>query len=73
MRFNPYIVAAMVLYLPAAMAANEPVAGAIVRKDPTKTPKAEFSPGNMTDIMPQQQTFVTRPRKFWQFHTRDIR
>ena len=60
MRFNPYIVAAMVLYLPAAMAANEPVAGAIVRKDTTKTPKAEFSPGNMTDIMP---TLEKKPQK----------
>ena len=37
--------------LPAA-AANEPVAGAIVRKETDMTPKASFNPGNMTDIMP---------------------
>lgn len=36
----------------AAKAANEPYAGAIVEKDNTATPKAEFNPGNLTDIMP---------------------
>lgn len=36
----------------AARAANEPYAGAIVHKESDTTPKAEFHPGNMTDIMP---------------------
>ncbi len=35
-----------------AMAINEPYAGAIVRKDTSYTPQAEFNPGNITDIMP---------------------
>lgn len=35
-----------------ALAANEPYAGAIVRKDNSFTPNADFSPNNLTDIMP---------------------
>lgn len=34
------------------LAANEPYAGAIVKKSTTTTPKADFRPGNLTDIMP---------------------
>lgn len=47
-------VAAALLLLSAveAQAVNEPYAGAIVRKDTAITPNAEFSPKNMTDIMP---------------------
>lgn len=35
-----------------ARAANEPYAGAIIHKDNSFTPQADFRPGNMTDIMP---------------------
>lgn len=35
-----------------AEAANEPYAGAIVRKDNSISPQADFRPGNVTDIMP---------------------
>ena len=31
-------------------AANEPVAGAVLRSDTTVTPKADFNPANLTDI-----------------------
>lgn len=34
------------------MGANEPYAGAIVKKSSSYTPKADFNPGNITDIMP---------------------
>lgn len=43
---------AMILLAVAARAANEPYAGAIMHKNHEITPKATFSPGNMTDIMP---------------------
>ncbi len=43
-----------------ARAANEPYAGAIVRKENKVTPNATFSPGNMTDIMP---SFDSKPKK----------
>ena len=36
----------------AAWTVNEPVAGAMVRKDNEMTPNAQFEPGNMTDILP---------------------
>lgn len=52
-----YAVWAMVLLLSfEVQAVNEPHAGAIVRKDNAITPKAEFSPGNMTDIVPTFNT-----------------
>lgn len=61
MKFNPYVVlGAALLCMPMVEAANEPYAGAIVRKDTVKTPKADFSPGNMTDIMP---TLEKKPQK----------
>lgn len=44
--------AVLTLFAQSLQAANEPEAGAIVRKDTTVTPQAEFAPGNMTDIMP---------------------
>ena len=43
---------ALLLFATVSFAANEPVAGAFVRKESNVAPKAEFSPGNMTDIMP---------------------
>lgn len=53
MKLNPWAAAAVLTMLAFPLqAANEPEAGAIVRKDTEVTPKAEFSPGNMTDIMP---------------------
>ena len=33
-------------------AANEPVAGAVLKSDTTVTPKADFNPANLTDIAP---------------------
>ncbi len=53
MRLSPWMVTAflVVVVLP-VLAANEPYAGAIVRKDPVATPKTSFEPGNMTDILP---------------------
>jgi LPS-assembly protein len=35
-----------------AMAYNEPYAGAIVKKESNYSPKADFNPSNITDIMP---------------------
>lgn len=35
-----------------ANAANEPVAGAMLKSDTTVTPKADFNPSNLTDIAP---------------------
>lgn len=53
MKLNPWAAAAVLTMLAFPLqAANEPEAGAIVRKDTEVTPKAEFRPGNMTDIMP---------------------
>lgn len=53
MKFNPLIIAVFIsLFAFDAMGANEPYAGSIVRKDNSVTPKADFSPGNMTDIVP---------------------
>lgn len=53
MKRSLYFAAVAVLFGAfAAEAANEPYAGAIVRKDNAITPKADFRPGNMTDIMP---------------------
>ena len=53
MKFSSYIIAAIALgFSFSAKAANEPYAGAITHKDNAITPKAEFRPGNMTDIMP---------------------
>ena len=34
------------------MGANEPVAGAIVRKDNAMTPQADFNPDNLTNVVP---------------------
>ena len=33
-------------------AANEPIAGAVLKSDITVTPKADFNPANLTDIAP---------------------
>lgn len=53
MRFNLYVLVGIaVLFAFSAEAINEPYAGSIVRRSTAKTPKAEFNPGNMTDIMP---------------------
>ncbi len=53
MKLRPYVTAiAVLLFAYGAQAVNEPHAGALVRKDTSVTPKAEFSPGNMTDIVP---------------------
>ena len=53
MKRSLYLAAVAVLFgAISAEAANEPYAGAIVRKDNAITPKADFRPGNMTDIMP---------------------
>ncbi len=53
MKLKPYIVLLAVLLIsPLAEGANEPYAGAVVRKEKTKTPTSDFRPGNMTDIMP---------------------
>ena len=53
MKLNRFFVLifCVILALPVE-AANEPYAGVIIEKDNTQTPKAEFKPGNMTDIMP---------------------
>ncbi len=50
------VMAAFLLLSVNAQAVNEPHAGAIVRKDTVRSPKAEFSPGNMTDIVPALNT-----------------
>lgn len=55
MRFKFYVVMIAVMCAGHALAANEPYAGAIVRKESGITPKADFRPGNMTDIMPSLQ------------------
>jgi len=52
MQFKFWLVMSVCLTAAGAYAVNEPEAGAIVRKDKTMTPTAEFRPGNMTDIMP---------------------
>lgn len=52
MKYNIAAAAAAILLAFEAQAVNEPYAGAIVRKSSTTTPKAEFRPGNMTDILP---------------------
>lgn len=53
MKLNPYLVAAITgVFAVAAEAFNEPYAGAIVHQDKAVSPKADFRPGNMTDIMP---------------------
>lgn len=46
------VLASLVCVAAIANAANEPYAGAIVRKENSYTPEATFNPGNMTDIMP---------------------
>ncbi len=53
MKLKPLAAAAFLTLLSFPLqAANEPHAGAIVRKDTVKSPTADFNPGNMTDIMP---------------------
>lgn len=53
MKCNPWLVlVGVVLVSFSAMAANEPYAGSIVRKDNSITPNADFNPSNMTDIVP---------------------
>jgi len=53
MRFSPYLVTCITAcFAFIAEAANEPYAGAIMHKDNSFKPQAEFTPGNMTDIMP---------------------
>lgn len=66
MKLNPWAAAAVLTMLAFPLqAANEPEAGAIVRKDTEVTPKAEFSPGNMTDIMPSlSETKKKKSRKY---------
>jgi hypothetical protein len=57
MRLNPYLVAVITgVFAVTAEAFNEPYAGAIIHQDKTVSPKADFHPGNMTDIMPLRQT-----------------
>ncbi len=57
MRISPYfIIVMMSIAAMAADAANEPYAGAIIHKEDSITPQAEFNPGNMTDIMPKVKT-----------------
>lgn len=53
MKFNPLIMALFLILAGDVGAINEPYAGAIVRKNTDISPKTEFSPGNMTDIMPK--------------------
>ncbi|MBO5441824.1 MAG: LPS-assembly protein LptD, partial [Alphaproteobacteria bacterium] len=55
MRFKFYVAMMAAVCAAQAWAANEPYAGAIVRKESGITPKADFRPGNMTDIMPSLQ------------------
>ena len=53
MRLKRFVALMFILSVAAsAKAANEPYAGAILDKDTSKTPKAEFSPNNLTDIVP---------------------
>ena len=42
----------LIVALNDANAYNEPYAGAMVKKENKTTPKAEFNPSNITDIMP---------------------
>ena len=54
MKVSSYFCAALILITAVgAYAANEPYAGAIIHKDESVTPQADFNPGNMTDIMPK--------------------
>lgn len=60
MKFSPYIaLCAVACAAVCAHAANEPYAGAIMHKETSYTPQADFNPGNMTDIMPS----VTKKNK----------
>ena len=57
MKVSPYLIIALgLISAVAADAANEPYAGAIMHKEDSVTPQADFSPGNMTDIIPGLKT-----------------
>lgn len=72
MKLNPWAAAAVLTMLAFPLqAANEPEAGAIVRKDTEVTPKAEFSPGNMTDIMPSLSENKKKKSRKYIFSRRD--
>lgn len=51
-RYRFWVLMFLCALVSAAEASNEPYAGAIMEKDNTNKPKAEFNPGNLTDIMP---------------------
>jgi LPS-assembly protein len=52
MRLNGFIALIILSVATTADAANEPYAGVILDKSNSTTPKAEFAPNNITDIMP---------------------